>query len=383
MSRLFSLACSILLWIGTDVSAADPDNGFPYGIPFEQVEVPIYQFEDLTPQSALRMDYARAAIENPNDWWRVAQRAEVYEIDLVFTKYPVDSTRWQTSYNRLLKNRLRSLFSIDPGLQNKSFSWRLVLQTKCEDENKARQFFHGFVIKYKVTQPQVMRELSTVDDIQKVLLGQAVTTDSSVLSIMDRNKDWEDVLIVMDWTGSMYRYGAQVVLWHKLNMETSGIKHLVLFNDGNRKKTIEKKIGRTGGIYYTSCRDLEDIVETISTVMHNGYGGDSPENDLEAVMKGLRRIEDYREIVLIADNRSAVRDLPLLKNIKKPVRVVLCGGNPHKINPHYLEIAFKTGGSIHTVEEDIISMATLKEGDMIEIQGYRYKVRGGELELFK
>ncbi|MEM7037620.1 MAG: hypothetical protein AAF570_11625 [Bacteroidota bacterium] len=378
--RFCLLLCNVVFFYVGAHSA----NGYPYDIPFETVEIPIYHFSQLTPQVHLRMEYAESRIENPESLLEVMQRGEVYEIDLVFTKYPVDSSKWRSSYNRLLKNRLRNLFAIDGSLHDtKTINWRLVLQTKCHSEEEAKQFFHGFVVKYKVTRPQVMRDLSTVWDIEKVLSGKAITRDSSVLSIMNRNKDWKDVLVIMDWTGSMYRYGTQVVLWHKLNMETSGIKHLVLFNDGNKKMTYQKKIGRTGGIYYTPTAQIEEIIETLSTVMHNGYGGDAPENDLEAVMKGLKNVDDYREVILIADNHSVVRDMPLLKNIKKPVRVILCGAHRDRINPDYLEIAFKTQGSIHTVEEDIITMGKLKEGDMIEIQGFRYKVRGGNLELFK
>lgn len=375
---LFALLC-----LSSTDAFSQGEQGYPYSIPFNRIEVPIYQFEQLAPQVSLRMDYAEAAILNPNDWLRIKDRCIPTEIDLVFTLYPMDSSRWLTSYNRLIKNRLRSLFALDESLKDADIKWRLVIQTKCADEWQARNFFHGFVMRYKVTRPQVMAQLNSAKDFESLLTGKAVTHDSTVLRIMDRNRQWKNVLVIMDWTGSMYHYGAQVVLWHKLNLETSGIKHLILFNDGDRKATWQKEVGRTGGIYYTKCHDLAEVVETISTVMHNGFGGDSPENDLEAVVQGIRKVEDYDEVILIADNRSKVRDMSLLKNIKKPVRVILCGKAADDIHPDYLRIAFKTRGSIHTVEHDIMAMASLKEGDMIEIEGYRYKVRAGELERFE
>ena len=357
--------------------------GYPYSIPFERIEVPFYEFQQLQPQVALRMDFASAAITNPNDWLAVRDRGEVEEIDLVFTLYPADQNSWLTGYNQLIKNRLRSLFALDESLQSKDLKWRLVVQTQCGSEEEARNYFHGFVLRYKVTRPLVFGDLSSATEVEQLLSGKAVTHDSTVLKIMDRNRHWKNVLVIMDWTGSMYRFGAQVVLWHKLNQESSGIKHLVLFNDGDGKATWQKQVGRTGGIYYTRCQDLSEVVETLSEVMQNGYGGDSPENDLEAVVQGLQRVPDFDEVVLIADNRSKVRDMSLLKAIKKPVRVVLCGKRRAKIHPDYLRIAYKTRGSIHTVSEDIMAMASLKEGDTIEIEGYRYKVRAGELERFE
>ena len=91
--------------------------------PVIEFETPIYQFAELTPQVHLRMDYASSVITNPDEWLQVSQRGEVEEIDLVFTAYPLDSSRWRTSYNRLLKDRLRNLFAIDPSLNNKKLKF--------------------------------------------------------------------------------------------------------------------------------------------------------------------------------------------------------------------------------------------------------------------
>lgn len=374
----------LLVWMLLPLCLIGQGSGaYPYAIPFEKHEIPVYAFEALSPQVALRMEYAASVIENPEEWLQARQRGIPRRIDLVFTKYPIDTTDWFTAYQRLLHDRLRSLFSIDPLLEQQDIEWRLVLQTNCQSEEQARKYFHGFVIQYEVTHPLRMRQLSTSADVERVITGLVLPRDSSILNIMDRNRQWKNVLVIMDWTGSMYDYGAQVVLWHKLNMETSGIKHLILFNDGDRKATWQKQIGRTGGIYHAQCNDLVEVVETISDVMRNGYGGDTPENDLEAVLKGVANLDGFDEIVLIADNRSQVRDMPLLNNIKKPVRVVLCGKGRSQIHPDYLQIAFKTHGSIHTVEEDIMAMGKLKEGDIIDIEGIRYKVRAGELERFE
>jgi hypothetical protein len=43
-----------------------------------------------------------------------------------------------------------------------------------------------------------------------------------------------------------------------------------------------------------------------------------------------------------------------------------------------LKLAWKTRGSIHTIEADIITLSRLSEGQQIEIGGTTYKIMGGE-----
>ena len=63
----------------------------------------------------------------------------------------------------------------------------------------------------------------------------------------------------------MYQYGAQLVQWHnmRLSTQTSRVKHLVIFNDGNDLNTAEKRIGKTGGVYYCKSTEIEDILSTM------------------------------------------------------------------------------------------------------------------------
>ena len=114
-------------------------------------------------------------------------------------------------------------------------------------------------------------------------------------------------------------------------------------------------IGKTGGIYLTAADKLEKVVFTMEKVMMKGDGGDAKENDLEALLKAIHYLEDYRDIILIADNKSPVRDIELLNKIDRPVRIILCDvqDKPH---PDYVKIAKETGGSIHTLQEDISLM---------------------------
>lgn len=77
-----------------------------------------------------------------------------------------------------------------------------------------------------------------------------------------------------------------------------------------------------------------------------------------------------------------MRDFELIKNLKKPVKVILCG-MPKKINTEYIDLAYQTKGSIHTIEEDIKDiLLEIKEGEIIEINHQKFKLKDGEFVLY-
>lgn len=187
------------------------------------------------------------------------------------------------------------------------------------------------------------------------------SNDLVVQTVFDRNPQWKNALVVADWTGSMYQYGSQALHWHILNFETSGLTYFTLFNDGDRKFNF-KKIGETGGIYHEKANNIEKMLDLYQLVMMKGGGGDIPENDMEAIIKGMEHFPDHDDVILIADNNSCVRDIELLELINKPVHVIVCGYSALRgVNPQYIQIAEKTGGSIHTIEKDIEVVKTVKD----------------------
>jgi hypothetical protein len=335
-------------------AAADDDDFLYKKITFHQAEVPFYTFPEYTSLAALQVGYAQSAIVDPNAWHSVSKGNVAYEIDLVFTLYPRKIDAWRTNYYDLLEERLRALQAIDSSLIGPHIRWNMILQTQCESEEDAKSLFHGFVIKYKPLRTRMIDDVQTPDQLREIISGNLVTRDSTVLKVLDRHPEWENMLMVMDWTGSMYKFGAQVALWHKYNAIAgqSRVKYFVFFNDGNNKQTYQKKPGRTGGVYQSKSADLAEIVETMEYVMKKGNGGDSPENNIEALLTGIQYLSDFQDIVMIADNKSDVRDLELLDKIDRPVHIILCDlrGEPH---PHYVEIARRTGGSLHTVRKDV------------------------------
>jgi hypothetical protein len=85
---------------------------------------------------------------------------------------------------------------------------------------------------------------------------------------------------------------------------------------------------------------------------------------------------------LIADGRSAVRDMALLKEIKKPVHVILCGIS-RQILLDYVKIAYETNGTVHTIEEDIVSFAKAQgEVKLVNFAGSMLIFGNGIIEIF-
>jgi len=200
--------------------------------------------------------------------------------------------------------------------------------------------------------------------------------DTVVLSALKRNK-WNDKLIVCDLTGSMSPYSAQLSLWYQLHYEYEKNLQFVFFNDGNNMPDSEKKIGQTGGIYYSKSEGKKELANLMAKVSSNGGGGDCPENNMEALIKGTKMAAPFKELVMIVDNHAPVKDIELLNKFNVPVHIILCGVYD-RVLLDYLLIAWKTKGSIHTIEQDIVNIASMMEGQEIEINGITYRIMGGE-----
>ena len=110
--------------------------------------------------------------------------------------------------------------------------------------------------------------------------------------------------------------------------------------------------------------------------MLRGGGGDLPENNIEAVIEGLKKNPNIKEVIMIADNYATPRDLELLKMVKVPIHLILCGAQK-QINPAYLKMLRDNKGSLHTMDQDLYDFSKLNEGQSIKIDGHTYRVSGG------
>lgn len=360
-------------------------------------EIPVYALPKDSLKVVIPVDYAQAVLLTP-EAYQGFQAENVLQIELVFTRYPVDFTEWRTDYNWLLEQRLRSLFAMDSSLfEQDKIQWKYILQTDPQNEPQCMDFFHGFIISWT---PYIRPDEPS--DSLKILIeenedGRMLTDiiygfsgklkDSSVYKVFQRHPEWGNMLVVMDWTASMYHNGASVMRWHREHMEKQAIRHLTVFNDGNGKPHGAKRIGRTGGIFFCQPNNIDDVIHTMVKAKEATLGGDAPENDLEALVKASRNLADYTELVLIPDRNSSVRDIRLLTYLNRPVHIILFKGPRIRlsglgssgkwiidewIHPHYLTLASLSGGTIHTATRDVTNLSEMNPGESVKFGHHEY-----------
>ncbi|MBX7240736.1 MAG: hypothetical protein K1X92_03225 [Bacteroidia bacterium] len=393
MMKNISFLLVLVLWLICGTAFTQSDS-IPVAIR-DIIQIPVYELESDSNQIVLTLAYADPVIGNPEDWKKIPKGYVPYEVELVYTKYPLDYNKWVLTYGGLLKKRIENLIALDSLFKTAEIDWYLVLQTNCSSGPEAKKMFHGFVIKYradnppqtnastasvpapippvpyefsseaasKVKKPKPVQTIYGIEELEDVLRGELRLKDSTVFKVLERHPEWKNSLIVMDWTASMYEYGAQLLLWHRLNLENkiSQVSYFIFFNDGNMKPYGQKKVGNTGGIYKAATNKIEDVIKIMNKTMSNGSGGELEENDLEAVLMGITKLKNFDEVILIADN-SPVRDMSLLSRINRPVRVIICDPEKQWVNPEYIKIAFETGGSLHTLDDDILQLEQISEG---------------------
>jgi len=212
----------------------------------------------------------------------------------------------------------------------------------------------------------------------KFISGEYKIKDSTIFRVFERNNQWKKVLLVVDMTGSMFPYIGQLLVWYKKNYESEKIKYYALFNDGDNLPDNKKVVGNTGGVHTFEAKDFKKFKKDIEDVRKKGEGGDDPENDLEAILKAMTAYRDYQDIVLVADD-SDIRDMSLLKRIRKPVHIILCG-TKRGINPQYIKLAIQTKGSLHTANNDVY-IKNLKEGDEVILDNDIFVWQNNDLVL--
>ena len=210
-----------------------------------------------------------------------------------------------------------------------------------------------------------------------VYINDISTYDDTVVStVLSRNK-WDNKLIVCDLTCSMQPYSAQLSAWYQLHYGNEKNLQFVFFNDGDGKPDSEKKIGETGGVYYSTSKGVDSLFSFAAMVSSKGCSGSCAENNMEALIKGTKMAKPFKELVMIVDNNAPVSDIELLPKFNIPVHIILCGADK-EVLLDYLLIAWKTKGSIHTIEEDITKIAKMSNGQDITISGIKYRIMGGE-----
>lgn len=330
----------------------------------------------------------------------------VQRIDLIYTSYPSNHETWLYPYSEILADRLNQLLQWMPELNKADIEWRLVLQTDVQSTIQAKQFWHGWVIhsqtkqlteklkiepteenkrriglRYKAPQIPYLSEFKKdlgnhLDSLQ----GETPTTDI-VTQVLKRHPHWQGATAVIDFTGSMYGYAKQLLLFALDNLEKGYIRNFVFFNDGDNKDSQQKIIGKTGGIYTLKAEKAADILDLVKKVSAAGDGGDLAENDIEALLKAYSTFGEPEDLILIADNYSCIRDWKLLELLTGcRVHVILCGvDRMGYVRPMYLNLAHISQGSLHLEEEDISNF----EQKEIKIKDFYYQKTPSAGYVFK
>jgi len=333
--------------------------------------------KDAVNKVYLQMTYGGWEIKNPEDYEPVKGQT-IESIQLVYSNFPEDE-----DFTELNNKRIASLYILDPYIFSQKFiEWQVIRQNDCKSSWEASQMFHGFVITYRPAGSTAFAKMESSYLSTYVADETSPKPDSTIFKVFERNKSWKDMLVVCDLTGSMSPYVSQLLLWLKLTFDDDKVKYLTFFNDGDNKRDSEKKIGKTGGLYFNEVSNFDSCLSMASRVILNGSGGDTPENNLEALEASLKKWDDYKEVVMIADNYATPRDMSLLKEIKKPVKVILCGTGAG-VNTAYLQIAYETGGSIHTMEEDLTDLIKMHEGSKVKIGKQEFVIQRGKFVLIR
>jgi|GEM_PF-3030889 len=219
--------------------------------------------------------------------------------------------------------------------------------------------------------------------IRNMVLKGTIVGDSTTFKVLERNKDtWQQAAVVCDWTSSMFPYGTQIFTWLDQNQENQSLIGYLFFNDCDADGKPLDRRRAMGGMYHTEEKDPQKVLDVMIEAVRTGVENvDLKENDLEALVASAKLYPHAEELVLIADNVSPVRHPQLISKIHKPVRIIVCGStlNEEAIQPIYLELAQATGGSIHTIEDDLLDVANIPNGKWIKVgdKYYRYNLKKG------
>lgn len=251
---------------------------------------------------------------------------------------------------------------------------------------------NGYSVDERTLAPKFICECGAIDDDSIFIEEKPITStggssneiwqNNVVYSVLKRIGPRKNSLMIMDVTGSMYPYieSALKILSDTLMSKHTNLKAMVVFNDGDNRKDRFKEAGKTGGVYYSENNDPVALAKFISNAMHKGGGGDCPENNIEATIKGIESCSDCNDIIMIADNFATPRDTKLIEQVSKPIHWILCGFG-ECVNPEYLDLIRANKGFGHTFHSDFYGLESLKNGDSVEIDGVNYQLSDGKFRI--
>lgn len=203
--------------------------------------------------------------------------------------------------------------------------------------------------------------------------GHEYTNDKVLETVMDRNK-WTDKLLISDVSYEMLSYALKLADWYKANTKSNETTQFVLYNNGQRRQNSE-----SGSAFHMVSPNYDSLVKLINYV-HANVGLETAKFNVKGLIEGDGIAKTYKDVILFVDKDAGLYDYNYFKQLKAPVHVVLCV-DQRRPNPQHLTIAWKTKGSVHTISGDFMDIGKLREGDVLKIEGYEYKIMGGEFVL--
>lgn len=420
MTKIFNSFFLILFWCSNAV-VAQQFNEFVKSTP---QEIGVYDLQSLKEnQTYIAMPFGKKTVLNPEQKQLIYEKVLV-KLELVYTKYRSSETFNQQQLNT---NRFIELEKLAPEIfENRFWGYELISQTNGNSTAECDKMFHGFVLTFRPnsTKNSLTQEANYLDKLVTTLIkndsiatdttpknftikthydmtvgylhdtiwfvdtfpkpsppdffyNQSLFNDSTVLNTFARNQNWQNFIVVTDVTGSMSPYSAQVFVWLKAQAENKKAKYFVFFNDGDEKESRKKTPLDTKGIYIVENKSLEDVMKTATKCMKNGSGGgESMENDVEAIIEGLKYYPNVEGVILVADNHEIMRDYDYINKIKVPVHVILCGAE-NRINIQYMDLVRQTKGTLHTSKSDITNLQDIKENEHFFIEKKEYMYHKG------
>ncbi len=228
------------------------------------------------------------------------------------------------------------------------------------------------------TLPRIIVYSPAEADIIRQVMTNSIGSDSTTYRALSRNMDrWPNVVVVCDFTSSMYPYSTQLMTWFRKNQANTQVQGIEFFTDCDSLGR-ETEPGRPGQLFTTRSRAVADVLPLMLASARNTLGNQQfAENNIEPLVDAQRRFPEADHLILVADNSSRVKDLDRLSELHKPVHIILCGptmDTAQAFQDDYLAIARQTGGSLHTLEDDLTDVGHLPPNTWIRVDKRYYRL---------
>jgi len=202
--------------------------------------------------------------------------------------------------------------------------------------------------------------------------GREYTEDMVLETVMDRN-NWTNKLLISDVSYEMLSYAHKLAKWYNENLKAGETTQFVLYNNGQQREK-----GESGSAFLMVSPQYDSLVKLIDYV-HKNRQMEKANNTLKRLIEGNGISKTYKDVILFVDKDAGLQDYEYFKQLKAPVHVVLCVDD-RRPNPQHLTVAWRTKGSVHSLSGDY-DLGKLREGDTFKMEGFEYKIMGGEFVL--